>query len=116
MQKGLLTRYTIHEIIILLKNSFEKIDDESNDLRKRVILGYIEERGLKLLEQSVSPQPIVEKLCPNCGEPLDDHSDEELEKCHELLYSLTDSQKEYPKQSDAYVQFVFAEEEDESVH
>ena len=45
-----------------------------------------------------------------------DGSAEELEKCHELLYSLKDAQKEYPKQSDAYVQFVFAEEEDESVH
>ncbi len=46
-----------------------------------------------------------------------DGSREALEECGELIQALTDAQTEIPKQSDAFIQFVFKEiEPDEDVH
>ena len=74
------TQLTIQQQIIkLLVDSFEKIDEETDDLKKRIILGRIEE-GSKI-PPVVEPGKPQSRLCPNCGKPLKDHTPEELAEC-----------------------------------
>ena len=82
---------TAQQITKLLLDLFEKIDDETNDLKKRVILGHIEEYGKVILKQGSAPEPEPPEppepqpepaLCSNCDRPIKDHSAEERQKCN----------------------------------